>query len=255
MNFRSVYRIFFCKKSRWQNSLRGMTAWLPFCWLLLLAETANAQAAFERVDLLRQKVDQFLTAEYAHTDAAKVQIRVGAVDSRLRLAACDQTLVLNLLDATGNGGNINVQVSCNGFSHWTILVPAQANVFRPVAVASRNLQRGEQITAGDLTTEVRDMSQYRQGFAIAADDLIGKEMKYAVAKGEAFRSSALGSPLVIKRADEVSLEAMAGSIRVVTNGTAASDGRMGQQIRVKNNQSERIVNARVIGPGKVQTLM
>ena len=124
-----------------------------------------------------------------------------------------------------------------------------------MAVAGRNLVRGEQISAADVALEVREVSQYRQGFVLVAEDIVGKEVKYAVTKGEAFRTSVLNSPLMIKRGDEVSVEAVAGSIRVVTNGTAVSDGRMGQQIRVKNNQSERIVNARVVGPGKVQSIL
>ncbi len=263
MNFRSFYSIFFFRRD---ESLRRLLPHLK--WLLLstslLASFVHAQSAdegtrIENIGQLREKVTQFLDNEYQTLQASKVQIKVGTLDPRLRLAVCSETLAFNLLDTSGNGGNVNVQVVCNraatASGRWTILVPALATVFRPVAIAGRSLQRGEQIAAADVTTEIRDMSQYRQGFALQPELIIGKEAKYPVAKGEAFRTSALASPLVIKRGDEVSIQATVGAISVVTNGTATGDGRLGQQIRVKNNQSERVINARVVGPGQVQSLM
>jgi flagellar basal body P-ring formation protein FlgA len=268
MNFRSFYSIFFFKRA-------GAIGRLPLHLTLLIlgsmlfsisaeaqtnaANSTAGRATVETISQLRQKVAEFVIAQYQTLHVTKVEVKVGALDSRLRLAACNETLAFNLLDTTGNGGNVNVQVVCNrantASGRWTILVPTFATVFRPVAIAGRALQRGEPITAADVETEIRDMSQYRQGFALEANLVIGKEAKYPIAKGEAFRTSALGAPLVIKRGEEVSIQATVGAISVVTNGIATGDGRLGQQIRVKNNQSERIINARVVGPGKVQSLM
>jgi flagella basal body P-ring formation protein FlgA len=52
----------------------------------------------------------------------------------------------------------------------------------------------------------------------------------------------------------IDLEAQAGSIKVSTSGTALTDGRLGQKIRIKNNQSDRIVTGTVVASGKVSTL-
>lgn len=262
MNFRSFYSIFFFRRDGFLRHLTLLLKWAlmssSLCVTIAQAQAPN-NGRIENILQLRQKVSEFLASEYQSLQASKVEIKIGALDSRLRLAACDETLAFNLLDTNGNGGNVNVQVVCNraatASGRWTILVPALATVFRPVAIAGRPLQRGEQISAADVTTEIRDMSQYRQGYALEPELVVGKEVKYPLAKGEAFRTSVLGAPLVIKRGEEVSIEATLGAISVVTNGTATGDGRMGQQIRVKNNQSERIINARVVGPGKVQGLL
>jgi len=268
MNFRSFYSIFFFKRDdvlcRLSSHLKllflSMGFLASFTQTQVQAQTnAGEETKIENISQLRQKITQFLTNEYQSLQASKVEIKVGVLDPRLRLAACNETLAFNLLDTAGNRGNVNVQVVCNrantASGRWTILVPAVATVFRPVAIAGRALQRGEPITAADVETEIRDMNQYRQGFALESDLVIGKEVKYPIAKGEAFRTSALGAPLVIKRGEEVSIQATVGAISVVTTGIATGDGRLGQQIRVKNNQSERIINARVVGPGKVQSLM
>ncbi len=255
MKFRSFYRIFFFKKSA--KPLKQIFSSLGLASIVVvgLSQSANAQAPIESIEGIRSKVAQFLTDEYSQTNAEKVEVRVGNLDSRLRLTKCSQDLNLNLKDSSKTGGNINVQVICSGGSTWTILVPAQAKVYRTVAVAGRNLQRGDLVSAADLSSEIKDVGDLRLGFALTPEAIIGKEIKFAVNKGEAFRNSALDAPLVIKRGDTVSMESSAGGISVKTSATAVSDGRIGQQIRVKNNQSARIVSAKVVEAGKVQSIL
>jgi flagella basal body P-ring formation protein FlgA len=255
MNFRSFYRIFFFKKNA--KPLKQVFSSLGLASIVAigLCQSANAQAPIESIEGIRSKVAQFLTDEYSQTNAEKVEVRVGNLDSRLRLTKCSQDLDLNLKDSSKTGGNINVQVSCSGSSAWTILVPAQAKVYRSVAVAGRNLQRGDLVSAADLSSDIKDVGDLRIGFALTPEAIIGKEIKFAVNKGETFRNSALDAPLVIKRGDVVSMESSAGEIVVRTSATAVSDGRIGQQIRVKNNQSARIINAKVIGVGKVHSIL
>jgi flagellar basal body P-ring formation protein FlgA len=255
MRFRSFYRIFFLNltvKLIKQDIKLGL--WLA-ALMLCLSQSANAQAAIENIEQIQSQVAQFLTDEYLKSKAVKVDIKVGNLDKRLRLAKCDQSLALNLKDPLNSGGNVNVQVSCKGQSSWTILVPAQAKVYRSVAVASRILQRGDVVAESDLAQEVKDVSEYRLGFALSPEAIVGKEIKFNVNKGEVFRNSALDAPLVVKRGDAVSMASTVGEISVTTNGTAITDGRIGQQIRVKNNQSARVINARVVAAGKVETLM
>jgi flagella basal body P-ring formation protein FlgA len=255
MKFRSFYRIFFCKKMHCTSVQVIKRIGLACALAMCLSQSANAQAPIENIEQLRSKVAQLLTDEYTKAQAAKVDVKVGNLDNRLRLTKCDQSPALILKDPTNSGGNINVEVTCRGSSTWTILVPALARVYRPVAVAGRNLQRGDVVSENDVTTEVKDVSDFRMGFCLTPDAIIGKEVKFTINKGETFRTSALNAPLVIKRGDTVSMEASAGEISVRTNGTAVSDGRIGQQIRVKNNQSARVINAKVIGPGRVQSIM
>lgn len=255
MKFRSFYKIFFFKKNAKPLKQVINNLGLASIATIFLCQSANAQAPIENIEEIRSKVTQFLTDEYSHTNAEKVEVRVGKLDSRLRLTKCAQSLELNLKDTSKTGGNINVQVSCSSRTSWTILVPAQAKVYRSVAVAGRNLQRGDVVSAADLSSTVKDVGDLRIGFALTPEVIIGKEIKFAVNKGETFRTSALDAPLVIKRGDVVSMESSVGEISVTTSATAVSDGRIGQQIRVKNNQSARIINAKVVGAGKVQSIL
>lgn len=255
MKFRSFYRTFFFVEGPLNQSLLKTMGNLVFILLSLYPDAPKAQTAIENIEQLRKDTANFVTAEYRASNATRVEVKVGGLDPRLHLDKCSQPVAFKLQDSNGNGGNINVQAACHGASRWNILIPLQAIVYRPMAVASRNLQRGDLIGEADIETRELDVSQYRQGYSKNTQEIIGKELKYPVNKGDAFRDSILDAPIAIKRGDEVSVEALAGSIRVITTGTAVSDGRLGQKIRVKNNNSAKILSATVIGAGKVQSIL
>jgi flagella basal body P-ring formation protein FlgA len=162
---------------------------------------------------------------------------------------------MKVSDTNFTGGNLTVHTACEGAQPWSIYVPAQVALFRRTPVASRNLDRGEIISSADISPEVVNISQLRHGQLNDYDSILGKEIKRPITQGEAFRSAALDAPMVIKRGDIVNIEIQAGAISVSSQGTAMSHGRVGDRIRVRNSQSDRIVNAQVIASGKVQTTL
>ncbi len=56
---------------------------------------------------------------------------------------------------------------------------------------------------------------------------------------------------VVCRNDSVLIQAISNGMNITTKGTALSDGSLGQQIRVKNDKSNRIIDAQVSGIGEV----
>jgi hypothetical protein len=60
------------------------------------------------------------------------------------------------------------------------------------------------------------------------------------------------APPVVKTRDRVRLLAHVGPVNVVVAGEALQDGRMGQSIRVRNIDSNKIILGRVTGPGLVE---
>lgn len=214
-----------------------------------------SQASTVRHDLgdLQQQVETFLERHYQQQDVERLEIKVGSLDPRLVLPDCPQPLVMSLNDSSNSGGNLTVQTRCEASQSWSIYVPAQVSLFRPLAVASRNLVRGDVVSASDISIEVVNISQLRQGYLARRENIIGQELQRPMNKGEAFRGSILDAPLVIKRGDAVHIEIQAGTIAVNSTGIAMANGRIGQRIRVRNSQSERIVSAEVVEAGKVRT--
>lgn len=222
--------------------------------LTFLPGLTNA-GAFYDLQALQASVTSYLQEYYKSTPAVKVEITVGNLDRRLQLANCDQPLSMKVNDASNAGGNLTVHARCEGTTPWAIYVPAQVSLFRELLLASRNLVRGDIVTQADVVSEVVNISQLRQGQIGESDNIIGQEVRRPISKGEPFRSAALDSPMVVRRGDPVTIELQAGPIAVRSNGTAMANGRIGESIRVRNSQSDRIVNARVVSAGRVLTVM
>lgn len=217
---------------------------------LSLPAVASANQ-FHDLQSLQASVASFLTDYYAATQAEKIEIDVADLDRRLTLAQCEMPLSFTLNDSSNSGGNLTVHTRCEGAVPWSIYVPAQVSVFRELLVASRNLVRGDIVSRADVVSEIVNTSQLRQGQISETDSVIGQEVKRPISKGEPFRNASLDSPMVIKRGDPVIIELQSGSISVNSNGTAMANGRIGERIRIRNSQSDRIVSGQVVAAGRV----
>jgi flagellar basal body P-ring formation protein FlgA len=263
MELPSFYRSFLRNILRHRQSMKSTTekkltsaAGSPAAGLffLLCSLASFSSAQIYPVNQLRQDIASFLANEYKQVAHERIDINVGNLDNRLRLASCKQPIEFINQDPSGLGGNISVKAQCHGDRVWSVHVPAQVTIYREIAVAGRDIARGEVISYAHIDTNLVNVSSIRQAFLPEAESVIGKEAKRNISKGEPFRITLLDAPTAVKRGELVILESLAGSIKVSSAGTALADGRVGQKIRVRNNSSERIISAVVISQGLVQTL-
>jgi len=63
----------------------------------------------------------------------------------------------------------------------------------------------------------------------------------------------LDAPIAVNKGDEVRIRSGQGLIAVSMNGTALGSGMPGEQIPVRNVQSDRVVKAWIVAPGLVST--
>lgn len=254
MELPSFYRIFFLSQTLAPGAKkpgRKLIAALGISLASAAASSCQAQAYYP-LSAIKQQAAKFLTESYS--SKGKTEVTLGNLDSRLRLQQCSIPLEFSAHDPAGSGGNISVQVQCKGRPSWSVHLPAQVSIFREIPVAKHDLTHGSQVTASDISWETRDIGQLRQEYLSSPDEIIGLEVKRNIGQGIAFLSSSLDAPTVIKRGDQVALSSTIGGISVTTSGTAMSDGRLGERIRIKNNHSARIITGTVVAEGKVVTL-
>ncbi len=237
---------------------RAASAWVV---TLLLCGTASPLASlpesqtFQDLGDLGKQVEEYLKDHYRVADVKRAKVSVGRLDQRLRLKACEAPLEMSVGDDERSGGNLTVHTRCPGPTAWALYVPAQISVYREVAVASRSLGRGHRLNGTDVALEQRDTGQLRQGFVTDPASAVGMELRRPLKAGEPVRLGLLTEPTVVERGDQVRLRAEIGTISVDTMGTALSSGRVGDQVRVRNDSSERVVRARVTGPGTVEVIL
>ena len=226
---------------------------LPLFFFTLLPVLPAQSQTYENLAELRKKVEHYLLNQFQSPDNERLEIKMGHWDRRLQIAACQQEITFKLQDTAAPGGNLTVNCQCNS-AGWSVNLPAQVDIYRPVAVAKENIARGNLITASLLTYETRNISQLSEQSFTDITPALGKAAKRLITKGDVIRSSLLDQPRQVTRGEMVIITATTGSIRVVMQGTALSDGKLGQRIRVKNSQSERIISAKVVGPAEVEIL-
>lgn len=222
--------------------------------LFIVSASMSAGAQGYSTLALKQDVAKYLANHYAKEPHERLDIKVGNLDNRLRLEACALAPTFNVQDPTGLGGSISVQARCPTADGWAVHVPAQVLIYRHIPVAQRIIARGESINESHLTNSLVNVSSIRQGYALSAEHILGKEAKRNIGQGEPFKLNSLDAPTAIKRGEMVTLQAQTGGITVVSAGIALADGRVGQKIRVRNSSSERIVTGVVLNQGLVQTL-
>jgi flagella basal body P-ring formation protein FlgA len=201
---------------------------------------------------LEERVQEYLIE--SHTDG-RHEIRVNDLDPRLRLAACDQPLSAAQQGTESPLGRISVRVRCEGSTPWTVYIPAEVRLYRNVVVTTRPLLRDTIIDPQNVTLLERDIGKLPQGYLTDIDLVMGQKLKRQVVADQILAPSFLQAAEVVHKGDQVVITTGSIAFNVRMQGEALTDGAQGEQIRVKNLNSKRVVKARVTGPGMVEVTM
>ncbi len=226
-------------------------------WALLAC--APALAATDAATV-RQAVEQFLAGyrdDFLSRNAGvtRAEFGIAALDPRLTLPDCTQPLTVQAQEPRQLQARFNTQVSCASGNGWSIYVPVDIAVYRPVVVAVRPLDRGEVLTEADLIDSELDVTRLQGAYLTDLATAVGQEVRRPLAAQSVITQQALQAPLLIRRGETVSIRAAGQAIAVHMSGVAMTDGRLGQSIRVRNSSSNRIIDARVVGPGVTEVSM
>ncbi len=96
-----------------------------------------------------------------------------------------------------------------------------------------------------------ELSRLPQGFYTNIDNILDHELKTALISGQPISPTHVAPPVLVHQGDTVTIEAGSAGITVHTLGTALENGRLGQQISVRNNRSDKVLRSRVVARGRV----
>lgn len=184
----------------------------------------------------------------------RVSYEVSRIDPRLRLADCNLPLSIDL-GSKRLLGRVTAKVQCKGEMPWTIYVPVSIKVFKKVVTARTPAAKGQLLTRESLQLAEHEVSALTQGYFTNLDAVTNKQLKRSVTLNGIIKPNMLIEPKVVKKGDEVMIVAVKGSLAVRSPGVAMGDGRVGQQIMVKNSASKRLVKATVKQKGLVEVII
>lgn len=121
-----------------------------------------------------------------------------------------------------------------------------------VTVLTRPIARGEVIRRGDLEVQRVPQSRAERMEPAFPDVLIGFEARRAMRPGVPISANDVQPPTLIARNDRVVIELRTGRLSISADGRAMEAGAEGDTISVINTHSKRVIDARVIGRGRVE---
>ncbi|SDN98998.1 flagella basal body P-ring formation protein FlgA [Methylobacterium phyllostachyos] len=122
---------------------------------------------------------------------------------------------------------------------------------RDVAILARSLDRGEAVKDGDLVMERRPRDAVPTDAQASATAVAGEVAQHALAAGTVLRAGDTAPPELVLRGESVTIVYETPSVSLAMRGLANQGGRLGAVVNVVNTASQKILQATVIGPGRV----
>ena len=124
---------------------------------------------------------------------------------------------------------------------------------RMVLVAASNLTVGQLLQPEMFKLEKVDADKINRSFLFEATGLEGQELVRPLRAGEPIRNVDMRQAIMVKRGELVQLTVgKAGEFQISVRLEAMQDGRLGEQIKLRNNESGRILGGVVTGKGFVK---
>jgi flagella basal body P-ring formation protein FlgA len=257
-------------------SARRMAVWLLSVFCLATAAQAQNPAAPGK---LLTEVGQWVQKSQ-QLDAS--QFSFAPLDSRVQLQSCDRALVMD----TPFASRETVRVRCLGNPGWQLYLrvvlkpgiapglaatgaaapagsasgPATAPAAgvaatRRVVVASQLLRAGS-LASRDLLREMEMPAQGLDPQAVGSlKDVENSEMVRDVQAGVPLRGHDVRRAVVVKQGQSVTLTVGQGNgFSITARVEAMQDGKIGDQIRLKNPESGRLLTGIVTGPNAARGL-
>jgi len=137
-------------------------------------------------------------------------------------------------------------------------VPAAAGQAGPspdhrVVVAAANLLPGQLLLPEALKLEPMDAEKISRAHLLDAKGLEGHELVRAVRAGEPIRTSDIRPAIMVRKGELVQLVVgKPETFRVIVTLEAMQDGKLGDQIKLRNSESGRTLSGVVTGKGAVR---
>ncbi len=167
-----------------------------------------------------------------------------------RLQDCPQPVSVTLLRPLQPGRN-GVELGCES-PWWRQNLAIQLQIFKPVVVLARAAGIDQTLGHDDISLVRHDIGSLSKEFFTAPEQVTGMKIRRNLRAGTVLSGDMLVSPQLIGRGEQVNIRVIRAGIRIEMKGTALENGKEGDRIRVRNEQSQRIVTGVVLERGLVQ---
>ncbi|RZI55815.1 MAG: flagellar basal body P-ring formation protein FlgA [Rubrivivax sp.] len=185
---------------------------------------------------------------------ARVEIEIGKLDPRLRLAPCAQ-IQPYLPPGSRMWGRTRLGLRClAGVTRWNVTLPLTIKVFGQAFVAAAALPTGTVLTQEHFRLAEVDIAGEAGAIYTQADGWLGRHLAKPVAAGQALRSVDLKLRQWVQPGDRVQVMATGDGYAIAGEGQAMGVGLEGQDVRVRFDNG-RMTTGRTIGERRVEVVL
>ena len=217
------------------------------------AQTAPAEAVSGLDTGLVQQVRQLaMSGTGGATQAApRIEVEVGQLDPRLRLAPCQQVQPY-VPDGIRMWGKSRIGLRCvQGPTRWNVYLPITVKVFGTALVATSGLMAGSVLSAGDLTPAEIDLAEDSSPPVARPELAVGRTLARLLKPGQGLRQSHLKARQWFAAGETVTVLAQGDGFSVASEAQALNAGIEGQPVRLRT-ESGRIVTGQPVGDRRVE---
>ncbi len=228
-----------------RTALRGVVPLMAAAGIAGFTGQAMAQAAADpSVDLApltQQWLDDAVSRNQTAGMPLRMEVSVGALDSRLRLAPCAKVEPYLPVGAR-LWGRTRLGLRCvQGATAWNVFLPVTVKAYGPAWVLTSNVAPGAVLTANDATESEVDWAADNPPVMANPDLWVGLVASRQLVVGQALRQNMVRAPHLFRAGAQVKVMAQGPGYAVTSAGQAMSAGGAGDSVRI------RMANGKIVG--------
>ncbi len=205
------------------------------------AAQAEVSVAPELAQQLQHMASQSAAAATAAAPGARVEVELGRIDPRLKLAPCAR-IEPYLPTGARLLGRSRIGLRCvEGSVRWNVYLPVTVRLFAQAWVARQALPQGTVLQAAHLMQAEVDLAASADPAYTHAALAIGRALARPVQAGQAVRRSDLRARQFFQAGDLVRVVAVGAGYAISVDAQALGPGFEGQPARVRT-ESGRVLN-------------
>lgn len=148
---------------------------------------------------------------------------------------------------------LKINVLVNGRQEARVKVSGQVRFFQRVVVAARRINSGRLISAADVRLEEKSLRRNPGRLLSRLEAAVGRQTTTSLRAGQPISGRALSSPSLVKKGDKVTLIASKDGLIITCPGIIKDQAAgKGDQVKVMNLTTKRVVIGRLVGPDTVR---
>ncbi|MBP9838679.1 MAG: flagellar basal body P-ring formation protein FlgA [Proteobacteria bacterium] len=149
---------------------------------------------------------------------------------------------------------LRVNVSVNNIDEAKFLATALVDSWKEVPVLNKTLERGMLISKQDVELVKVNLGSSSGRIAESVEDVVGRSVKSRINPGEVLNKNMIDIPPLVSSGKKVIISYRSGPLRATASGISLEAGIKDEIIKIKNDNSKKVIKARIISESEVEVL-